>query len=283
MILRNDNSPSNMSTKIGLTTAFVALLILLASFGRGTNVSNAQESLMLTMPEEYINYNITRVDGVLWAKIDGTYPILYRGGEGSIPMVYPTPPGTTNISVTLDNIELDWNNFTEVFPDSLHHTAIGDWQMISTVLEPSGNFVLRIHYEHPVQVINGSYVFLYDLNIKEYLSNSANKSVAHFTIRMETEYTDLKVNTVFGEEETLMPIEFTVSDEKPVEIRVNEVSEFGKPLPGDLLVSFKEANAPEPLSVAWAVVWVFVGFVFAGLTYYGFKRRKNMRRANANS
>jgi hypothetical protein len=26
-----------------------------------------------SMPEEYINYTITRVDGVLWAKIDGTY------------------------------------------------------------------------------------------------------------------------------------------------------------------------------------------------------------------
>ena len=270
-----------MNTKVGLTAAFVALLILLAFFGKSTNVSNAQESSLLAMPEEYVNYDITRVDGVLWAKIDGTYPILYTGTEESIPMVYPIPPGTTNISVILDNVELDWNNFTEVYPDALHHTAIGDWQMISTVLEPfsgyyavRGYFVLRIHYEHPVQVINGSYVFLYDLNIKEYLSDSANKSVAHFTIRMETEYTTLKVNTVFGEEETLKPIEFTVSDEKPVEIRVNEVSEFGKPLPGDLLVSFKEANAQEPISIVWVAVFVLViGFIVAGLGFYGFRRR----------
>ena len=156
--------------------------------------------------------------------------------------------------------------------------------MISTVLEPfSGYFVLRIHYEHPVQLINGSYMFLYDLNIKEYLSDSANKSVAHFIIHMETEFTDLNVNTVFGDEETLKPIVYTVSGEKPVEVKIDEVSEYDKPLPGDLLVSFKEDNAPEPLSVAWAVVWIFVGFVFAGLTYYGFRRRKNMRRANANS
>ena len=223
-------------------------------------------------------------------RIDSSYPILYTGSEESILMVYPTPPGTTNISVTLDNNELDWNNFTEVSPDVRHHTAIGDWQMISTVLEPfsgyfsvRGYFVLRIHYEHPVQVINGSYVFLYDLNIKEYLSDSANKSVAHFTIRMETEYSDLKVNTVFGEEETLKPIDFTISDEKPVEIRINEVSEFDQPLPGDLLVSFKEANAQEPLNFAWATFWVFVGIVFAGLTYYGFKKRRNMKRADARS
>jgi hypothetical protein len=270
-----------VETKVELTAAFVALLIFLASFGISTKVSIAQESSLLAMPEEYVNYNITRVDGVLWAKIDGTYPILYTGSEGSILMVYPTPPGTTNISVTLDNIELDWNNFTEVSPDDRHHTAIGDWQMISTVLEPfsgyfavRGYFVLRIHYEHPVQMINGSYVFLYDLNIKEYLSDSANKSVAHFTILMETEYTDLKVNTVFGEEEALNPIEFTVSDEKPVEIRVNEVSEFGKPLPGDLLVSFKEANAQEPISIVWVAVSVLViGFILAGIGFYGFRRR----------
>ena len=279
-----------MNTKVGLTAAFVALLILLASFGKSTNVSNAQESPLLAMPEEYVNYNITRVDGVLWAKIDGTYPILYTGSEKSIFMVYPTPPGTTNISVTLDNIELDWNNFTEAYPDGLHHTAIGDWQMISTVLEPfsgyfavRGYFVLCIHYEHPVQVINGSNVFLYDLNISPYLSPSSNRSVAHFTIRMETEYANLKVNTVFGEEEMLKPIEFTVSEENPEEIRVDEVSEFGKPLPGDLLFSFEEANAMEPLSVAWAIIWVFVGIVFAGLTFYGLKKRRNMKHAEASS
>ena len=123
------------------------------------------------MPEEQINYTITNINGVLWAKIDGTYPITYTGTETSIPMVYPTPPETTNITVWLNDVELNWSNFTEAYPDALHHTAIGDWAMISTVLENvTGSFVLRIHYEHPVQVINGSYVFLYDLNIADYLS-----------------------------------------------------------------------------------------------------------------
>ncbi len=49
------------------------------------------------------------------------------------------------------------------------------------------------------------------------------------------------------------------------------------------LVSFKEANAQEPLNFAWATFWVFVGIVFAGLTYYGFKKRRNMKRADARS
>jgi len=265
-----------MNVKVSLTSAFVALLILLVAFGKSTNISNAQEVSTLAMPEEYVNYTITRVDGVLWAKIDGTYPIFYPGSEESIFMVYPTPPETTNISVTLDNIELYWNNFTEVSPEYRHHTAIGDWQMISTVLEPfSGYFVLRIHYEHPVEVINGSYMFLYDLNIKEYLSASENRSLAHFTINMDTDYSNLKVSTVFGPEETLKPIEFTVSGENPVEIRVDEVSELGKPLPGDLLISFSEANPQEPDGNVWVAVFFFVvGLVVAGLAFLGFRRRR---------
>jgi hypothetical protein len=27
------------------------------------------------MPEEQVNYTITKVNGTLWAKIDGTYPL----------------------------------------------------------------------------------------------------------------------------------------------------------------------------------------------------------------
>jgi len=265
-----------MNSKVALTAAFVALLVLLTALGKSTNVSKAEEAFALAMPEEYVNYTITCVDSVLWAKIDGTYPLFYSGSDAALPMVYPTPPGTTNISLTLDDVEVEWSNYTEVYPDALHHTGIGDWSMIYCVLAPvPESFVLRIHYEHPVKVINGSFVFLYDLNISPYLSASANKSVVHYTIRMDTEYTDLSVNTVFGADESLKPIAYTISGEKPVEIKVDEVSEFGKPLLGDLLVSFREANTQEPLSVVWTVIWVFVGIVFVGLAFYGFRKRRN--------
>jgi hypothetical protein len=275
-----------MNTRAKFEAALVVLILFLAVAGKIIIVPKANTS-SLAMPEEYVNYTITRVDGVLWAIIDGVYPILYAGSEESVLMVYPTPPGTTNISLMLDDSELDWSNFTEVYPDALHHTAIGDWQMISTIIEPfsgylavRGYFVLRIHYEHLVEVINDSYVFLYDLNISPYLSVSAKKSVVHYTILMDTEYTDLTVNTVFGTEESLKPIAYTIVDEKPVEIRVDEVSEFDKPLPGDLLVSFKEGNAQEPLSVVWAVIWVLVGIVFVGLAWYSFRKRRSRKYAN---
>jgi hypothetical protein len=83
-------------------------------------------------------------------------------------MVYPTPSDTTNIHVKMNETELDWSNY----PHDTHHTAIGDRSMIYCVIAPvSDYFVLKIHYEHPVQLINGSYLFLYDLNIREYLSD----------------------------------------------------------------------------------------------------------------
>jgi hypothetical protein len=272
------------NSKVAFAAALVTLMLCLGFVGRIINVSKADAAFPLAMPEEYVNYTITHVDGVLWAKIDGRYPLFYSGSDAVLPMVYPTPPGTTRISLWLDDVEVEWSNYTKFFPDDLHHTGIGNWSMIYCVLSPvPEHFDLRIRYEHPIEVINGSYVFLYDLNINPYLSSSDIKSVVHYTVRMDTEYSNLSVNTVLGAEEPLKPIAYTVSGENPVEIKVDEVSEFGKPLPGDLLISFKEANTQEPLSVAWTVIWVVVGIVFAGLTYYGFSKRRNMKRANSGS
>jgi hypothetical protein len=252
------------------------LIILFLSLATATRNVNAQFS----MPEEQVNYTITPVNGTLWARIDGTYPITYTGTDTAIPMVYPTPPGTTNISVWLNDVELNWSNFTEAYPDVLHHTAIGDWSMISTVLEHvSGRFVLRIHYEHPLQMINGSYVFLYDLNIAEYLSVSGNKSVARFTITLDTNFTNLKVNTVDLETETLKPIDYTVSGEKNAVIKIDEVSEFNKPLTGDLLVSFSNATTSNDDGLLVVVSAFVVGFVLAGSGVYVFLRRRRTQQS----
>jgi hypothetical protein len=275
-ILHCKMSSWKMNTKAKFAAALMILILFLAMAGKTIFVPKADTHSPLAMPEEYINYTITRADGVLWAKIDGTYPLFYSGSNAALPMVYPTPRGTLNISLTMDDVAVDWSNYTGIYPEALHHTAIGDWPMVYCVLAPvPERFVLRIHYEHPVEVINGSYVFLYDLNISPYLSVSANKSIVHYTIRMDTDYTDLSVNTVFGAEETLKPIAYEISDEKPLEIRIDEVSEFDKPLPGDLLVSFKEGNSQEPLSVVWAAIWVLVGIAFVGLAWYGYRKRSS--------
>jgi hypothetical protein len=232
-----------------------ALILLLAIAGLQFvrfAAANPVPVYSLKMPEEYISYTICRVNGSLWAKVDGTYPMtkfgvecqdqpgelykaLFKFAGDTLLMAYPTPPGTTNISIKVDETELEWSNYTQNFPDELHYTAIGDWPMIScTVCPVLDQFMLKIHYEHPIMMINGSHTFLYDLNISPYLSPWSNKSTAHFEISFETGYTDLQAHTV-ATDGTLRPVDYVVTEET---VSLQVVSEYTEPLPGDLLISF---------------------------------------------
>jgi hypothetical protein len=274
-----------------LAVAFI--LALLFSAVAGTQVINLVaanpdlSNLILAMPEEYINYTITRVNGTLWAKIDGTYPIyLLSESEGDsqcvpadeLPMVYPTPPGTTNIHVKMNETELDWSNYTEAYPNALHHTAIGDWSMIYCVIAPvSDYFVLKIHYEHPVQLINGSYLFLYDLNIRDYLSDWSPNSTAYFTIRMETNTSNLQAYTT--ETDSIWnPINYTTSQEGTTEIIAIQIhSEHSKPLLGDLAITFSGAETETTAVPSWIIIPVLLIAVLLAVIIY---KRRHWQKTN---
>ena len=212
---------------------------------------------VLEMPEEYIDYTVCVVNGSLWAKVDGTYPLsklwinshsqpetvenLFTFNEGPLALCYPTPPGTTNITVSVDDTEVSWSNYTEIAPDALHYTAVGNWPMIICEISPvSDQFVLRIHYEHPIQQTESGYEFLYDLNISPYLSPWSNRSTAHFNISFEIDAQNIEAVTV-ATDGTTKPIEYAVTQtEKAQTIALNVVSNYSKPLSGDLLISFSE-------------------------------------------
>jgi signal peptidase I len=226
----------------------------------------------LSMPAEYVNYTITRINGTLWAKIDGNYPIYIQNQSdcafsGELPMVYPMPPETTNIHVTLGDRELSWSNYTQSNPDALHHTAIGDWGMIYSVLgNVSGFFVLKIHYEHPLEVVNGSYLFLYDLNISPYLSPQSTNSTAYFTVRIEANTSDLRAYTTETDAKW-NPINYTTTKEGSTSVVVIQMhSEYGKPLPGDLVVVFSDADQVAEFQ-SW-IIPVVVDVVLVGLLLY---------------
>jgi hypothetical protein len=247
-----------------LAATFVLMLLFSVLAGmQFVNLAAANpdpSNLIIAMPEEYINYTIARVNGTLWAKIDGTYPIyLLSESEGDsqcvpldeLPMVYPTPPGTTNIRVKMNETELDWSNY----PYDTHHTAIGDWDMIYCVIAPvSDYFVLKIHYEHPVQLVNGSYLFLYDLNIRDYLSTWSPNSTAYFTIRMETNFSNLQACTT--ETDSIWnPINYTSSQEGATEIIAIQMhSEYSKPLLGDLAITFSDAETETTAVPSWIII-----------------------------
>jgi hypothetical protein len=268
--------------KIALALTLILTLLTSALAGLGpVNLASANPDgsfPTLAMPVEYVNYTITRVNGALWAKIDGDYPIYVLNQSdcsfnGELPMVYPMPPGTTNIHVFLGDKELSWINYTEAYPDALHHTAIGDWGMIYCVLSPvSDYFVLKIHYEHPLQVVNGSYLFLYDLNISTYLSPQSNNSTVYFTIRMETNTTNLHAYTTETDTEW-NPINFTSTKEASAQVvAIQMYSEYSKPLLGDLVVVFSDADQVPEFPI-WALPAIIIAVFF--MTLVCLKRKSN--------
>ena len=281
----------DVNKKSLFAAAFVFLLLFSVLAGmQFVNLAAANpgvSNLVLAMPEEYINYTITRVNGTLWAKIDGTYPIylLHETDDAphcvpldELPMFYPTPPGTTNIHVKMNETELDWSNYTEIYPNALHHTAIGNWSMIYCVIAPvSDYFVLKIHYEHPVQLINGSYLFLYDLNIRDYLSDWSPNSTAYFTIRMEINASNLQAYTT--ETGSIWnPINYTTSQEGATEVIAIQIySEQSKPLLGDLVITFSDAETETTAVPSLIIIPVLLIAALLAVIIY---RRRHRQKAS---
>jgi len=146
--------------------------------------------------------------------------------------------------------------------------------MINCTINPAPEyFTLKIHYEHPVMLINGSHTFLYDLNISPYLSEQSTKSTAYFIIRMETNYTSLHVNTI-AIDETVTPMNYTTTTDGTAEtVTFQIVSEYGKPLLGDILVTFTTANAPTAVEVSYLLIILPIALIAMIIVRLAYKRR----------
>jgi parallel beta-helix repeat protein len=208
----------------------------------------------LAMPEEFLNYTISDINGVLWAKIDGIYPLHITNGLGQpLTLVYPTPPNTTNIHVKLNGEELSIRNYSEVDPSATHYTDIGSWSMIYCSINPSSeDFLLEIHYEHPIETIKGYFTFLYDLNISPYLSTSSVNSIAHFKVVLENTSLNLNVYTT-GFQGIWTQLNYNSIEEEPSTVYFDIVSEYGKPLVGDIVFVLVDKTIPE-LSVVFVIL-----------------------------
>jgi hypothetical protein len=260
-----------------LLSLLLILALLILGFTQSGNISFASANPdgsfpSLSMPIEHVNYTITTINGSLWAEIDGNYPIsiLEQSGcdfEGDLPMIYPMPPRATDIHVYLGDQELSWTNYTQDYPDALHHTTIGDWGMIFCMLtNVSDSFLLKIHYEHPLQTFNGSYLFLYDLNINPYLSEHSSNSTCYYTINMEINATNIKAYTTATDTEW-NPIQYTNTQEGTTRvISIVEHSEYNKPLPGDLVVEFLDADQV-PEFPFWMLLAFMAGLILLIVRY----------------
>ncbi len=240
-------------------------------------VQQGTSYVSLAMPEEFLNYTISDINGVLWAKIDGIYPLHMTNGLGQpLSLVYPTPPNTTNIHVKLNGEELIIRNYSEVDPLATHYTDIGSWSMIYCSINPaSEDFLLEIHYEHPVETINGDFTFLYDLNISPYLSTSSVNSIAHFKVVLENTSLNLNVYTT-GFQGKWTQLNYNVIEEEPLTVSFDIVSEYGKPLVGDIVFVLVDKTIPE-LSV------VIVILCFVAVTGGIFVFRKTLKPIRQNN
>ncbi|MCL5876820.1 MAG: hypothetical protein M1540_03305 [Candidatus Bathyarchaeota archaeon] len=237
-----------MKPAVGVVVFAFILLLADAAEASATTV-NQQTFPQLAMPIEHINYTITKNNVAVWATVDGEYPIHTdnRNLDG-LPMLYPMPPNATNITVTLNGKEVAWSNYTQTYSSMVHKTAIGDWWQIYCLLENiSDTFTLRIHYEHPLEAVNGSYVFLYDLNIAQYLSAENPTSTAYFTVYFETDLAELDVYTAPPDSapSEWKPKEYTLTHEGAVStLKVEMQSQYAIVLPGDLAIVFSDGASP---------------------------------------
>ena len=243
------------------------------------------------MPIEYVNYTISKINGTLWATVDGDFPIqipLSQVGQ-ALPMLYPTPPATTNISIELDGQKVDYSNYTQSYPNMIHYTYMGNWPMIIYILQPTSNsFTMTIHYQHPIMQANGTYQFLYDLNISPYLSSDSTQSTAHFTVFFQINASDIHVYTVPGDSSVdrdgnRTPINFTTSNVNSVQgITFSISSTYSNPVSGDELITFQETKLqiPEftPMATAYPII---VGVATATFVVTFQKKRREESKVNS--
>jgi hypothetical protein len=238
----------------------------------------------ISMPVEYVNYTVSMVNGSLWATVSGAFPIYipldWVGQE--LPMLYPTPQGVTNISIELDGQKVTYSNYTQAYPDLRHYTYLGNWSMIlCKIKSASPEFLMTIHYQHPISQVNGTYMFLYDLNIKPYLSDLSTESTAHFNIQFQTGCSNINIYTVPSDssiprDKTKTPIDFTINTKNGVQtVTFNITSDYLNPNLGDILITFQNSQPQIPEFTLWVILTLLIIIVaVAGLLVY-FKKRKH--------
>jgi hypothetical protein len=299
--------------------ALIVLLFLFVVFVFSSEIKIAEANPLpsppfIGMPEEYINVTISFVNGTLWAKVDGTYPLfkaytedvflLDSDGDGSGTLVgvvfsylktkYPIPPNATNISVKMNETYLRWTRLPE---EDIYQTYIGDYQYINWTIDPIREyFVIKTHYEHPLNQKDGNYIFLYPLITGPYVKPGIhipeyNTSTAHFNINLEVDnFSTLQVDNIRSNRQWILhgiagPLEWPLvngleydalgnktwtlnqvsyeidTEDSTKTLKFDIISEIGKPVPGDFTVAFTNPiDIPEFPS--WILLPLFLVVTF---------------------
>jgi hypothetical protein len=258
---------------IGLMLGLTAIYPL--NWSSKTFVYAQSTAPSISMPVEYVNYTVSPVNGSLWASVDGTYPMqIPQAWVGQqLPMIYPMPTGVTNISIELNGQKVAFGNLTQADPDMLHYTYLGEWQIIFFTVQPTTpNFVLTVHYQHPIMKENGSYVFLYNLNINQYISNSSSESTAQFNISFPLNCYGFNVYLVAGQgaltNNTKTPVNFEISKNNGTQTVAFNIVSFYDEQPHDELVTFNVLPNTEALFLSVIILPLIAVIVIVFLLFY---------------
>jgi hypothetical protein len=146
----------------------------------------------------------------------------------------------------------------------------------------SNFFALKIHYEHPLEKINDSYRLLYDLNISPYLSPESPNSTAYFQIDIRSDFTDLRAfNTETDNKWNPVIYNLTKTNTSQI-VSIEEFSEYGKPLLGDLVIEFSLKQVPEFPSLLAIILFIAVLLaVILGLLLLRYRRTANFKNSHS--
>jgi hypothetical protein len=149
-----------MKHKKGMFAVFLLVLPLLAPMNV---LANLIPTPIITMMDEYINAIIYQMGGDYWAYVHCRYQ--FRNiGYSAVTMKFPIPPGSQDISVSVENIPIYWSWSEEKYP-----TEIGEYRMITwTVNNPPEKFEVKVIYRHKLVGAAGEYIFLYAFGTGKY-------------------------------------------------------------------------------------------------------------------
>jgi len=205
----------------------------------------------IMMPYEYIDATISLDEGVMKAKVNGTYT-FWNAGHDNVTMYYPVPPDSEGISVKFGNTSLDWD-----YTGSNYSTVIGDFPMIRWFIKPLPKFTyfnVTTYYEHPVPILDGNYTFLYAMGTGKYLANYSKLTTAYVTIRIgmnipQPETLNLYTIKYSNGAWIWKPANYTITPENGAwKITSTFKSEFLEPLKEDVLLTFSPLKARLNLS-----------------------------------
>ena len=212
----------------GILAVFTSLIIFVPSAKVSANPIPIPSILM---PEEYIDIELTSIDGVIRAKVDGAYP-FWNAGYDTVDMYYPIPPDSENISVELDNEPLDWS----YNPWMWYPTIVGVWPMICWNIYPAPqSFEIKTHYEHAVPVLDNVCTLVYAMGTGKYLEYYSKQTTAYVTVRIDFAHENLKV---YADSEPIDNYDITVENGATI-LTLTRISNEFQPLLEDLILTFK--------------------------------------------